>query len=156
MKLVLIVYTASSSLISLRRFRRRKLRLRGTLGEEVRDGLLKAAEESAYKTGNKTEEAVTYIFSRVLKLETAVEKGTELGLGTESAGSLGRILFKAGKDDKVCTGLCAISGTCETVALCCSTIKIIPGRTQIYIASKIISRGCIPYRNACAGEVGGC
>jgi hypothetical protein len=81
---------------------------------------------------------------------------TELGGGSEAASALGRIAFKTTKDiargDVVCTGCCLVSGTCETVALCCSTIKVIPCRGQIYVGAKILSKGCMAFRNACAGE----
>lgn len=79
-----------------------------------------------------------------------------MGGGSESAAALGKIAFKTGKDiahgDSVCTGLCAVSGVCETLALGCSTIKIIPFRGRIYVCVKIISKGCMTYRNLCAGE----
>ena len=127
-----------------------------TVGEIVRDKMIevgmKAIEESAYTAGNKT--------NRVLELaekaKDSIDGGTALAGGTESASAIGRIGFKVIKDiargDKVCTGLCLVSAGCETVALGCSTIKIIPFRGRIYIAAKIVSRGCISFRNACAGE----
>lgn len=92
----------------------------------------------------------------VKRVEPAAERIVEYGFGTESAGALGRVAFKATKDaardDNVCTGLCLVSGACETVALCCSTIKVISFRGRIYVGAKIISKGCISFRNACAGE----
>ena len=92
----------------------------------------------------------------VKSVEPAAERIVEYGFGTESAGALGRVAFKATKDaargDNVCTGLCLVSGACETVALCCSTIKVIPFRGRIYVGAKIISKGCISFRDACAGE----
>lgn len=76
--------------------------------------------------------------------------------GGESATSLGKIAFQTTKDrahgDSICTGLRVVSGTCETIALCCSTLKVIPFRGQIYVCTKIVSRGCISYRNFCEGE----
>jgi len=127
-----------------------------TIGEKLRDGIIanavKTAEESAYAAGNMTEKVVTLAD----KAGVTIDRATELGFGTESAGALGRITFKATKDlargDSVCTGLCLISGTCEAVALCCSTVKIIPCRGKIYVGAKIVSKGCIAFRNACAGE----
>ena len=117
-----------------------------------RSVILPAAKESDYAAGNITERLVDV----ASKSGTAIDRATELGLGSESAGALGRVAFKATKDaargDTVCTGLCLVSGTCEAVALCCSTIKIIPCRGQIYVGAKVISRGCISFRNACAGE----
>jgi len=65
-------------------------------------------------------------------------------------------VFKAGKDiargDVTCTGLCYVSATCESVALLCSTVLIIPFRGRIYVGVKIVSRGCMTFRNLCAGE----
>ena len=50
--------------------------------------------------------------------------------GSRSAGSLGRVGFKATKDiargDKICTGLCLVSAGCKTLTLICSTIKVRP------------------------------
>ena len=90
------------------------------------------------------------------KVEGAIDRGTVLVGGSESASALGRVAFKTTRDiargDTICTGLCLVSGTCEAVALCCSTIKIIPGRGKAYMAAKIISKGCISFRNACVGE----
>ncbi len=76
--------------------------------------------------------------------------------GGESASALDRIAFKTTKDmareDTICTWLCAISGACETIALGCSTIKVIPYRGQVYVCAKIISKGCMVYRNLCSGD----
>ena len=127
-----------------------------TAGEIVRDKMieagLKAVEESAYATGNKTNK----ILELAEKAKDTIDGGTALAGGTESAGALGRIGFKATKDiargDKICTGLCLVAAGCETVALGCSTIKIIPFRGRIYIGAKIVSKGCISFRNACVGE----
>ena len=130
--------------------------LKDTLGENVRDSIikagLKAAEESGYAAGNSTEKMVEI----ASKLGNGVDLGTKLGFGGESASSIGRIVFKTTKDiargDSVCTGLCVISGTCETIALACSTLKFIPYRGQIYVFVKILSKGCMTYRNNCVGE----
>lgn len=143
-------------MLKLKKYKNKKSELYGTPGENVRDALIKAgiktAEEAAYAAGNTTEQLVDI----ASKSGTIIDRATELGLGTESAGALGRVVFKATKDasrgDTVCTGLCLISGTCETVALCCSTIKVIPFRGRIYVGAKIISKGCITFRNACVGE----
>lgn len=113
---------------------------------------LEGATQAAYKAGNMTEKVV----SLADKAGVTLDRGIELGFGTESAGALGRVAFKTTKDiargDQVCTGLCLVSGTCEAVALCCSTVKIIPCRGRIYVCAKIVSQGCIAFRNACAGE----
>jgi hypothetical protein len=132
--------------------KQKKSKLNITPGEGVRDAIIKAgiktAEESGYAAGNQTEKLVEIAF----KVGTVVDRGTELSGGGESANALGRIAFKTAKDaargDSVCTGLCLVSGTCERIALCCSTIKIIPFRG----GAKIISKGCMSYRNLCAGE----
>lgn len=130
--------------------------LKNSPGESVRDAMLnaglKSVQESAYIAGNNTDK----IASAAEKLSNVVDGGTALAGGTESAGALGKILYKTSKDvargDTVCTGLCVISGTCESVALCCSTVKGIPFRGRIYVGAKIVSRGCMTFRNACAGE----
>jgi hypothetical protein len=135
---------------------RKKSELKLTPGENVRDAIIQAgiktAQESGYAAGNQTEKLVNIASN----LGTAVDRGTALGGGTEAAGSLGKILFKTTKDvargDAVCTGLCVVSGACETIALGCSTIKIIPYRGKIYVCVKIISKGCMSYRNLCAGD----
>ena len=133
-----------------------KSKLNLTFGEEIRDEVIrrgiKVAEESGYKAGNTTERLVdvAYRFGNVF------DRGTELVGGTESARALGQITFKTTKDfvrgDVVCTGLCLVSGTCETIALSCSLIKMIPFRGRVYVCAKVISRGCMAYRNLCAGE----
>jgi hypothetical protein len=136
--------------------KRKKSELKVTLGENVREAIIKAgiktAEESGYAAGNPTEKFVE-IASNV---GSFVDRGTELVGGGETAGALGRIAFKTTKDiargDSVCTGLCLISGTCETIAFGCSTIKIIPFRGRIYVCAKIVSKGCMSYRNLCTGE----
>lgn len=134
----------------------KNFRLKATLGENVRDTIIeagkKALEESAYGAGNNTDE----IIKIAKRLEKGIDLGTKLGLGGESIGSLGRIGFKATTDikrgDVVCTGLCAVSGTCETIALGCTLIKFIPYRGDVYVYAKLISIGCMSYRNLCSGE----
>ena len=136
--------------------RRKKPQLKMSVGEDVRDFIIKSGVESvkdaAYISGNNTERVLKIAEMAKTGLETA---GGAIG-GVESGGALGKIAYKTTRDiargDTVCTGLCVISGACETVALCCSTVKIIPYRGQIYIGVKILSRGCMCFRNACAGE----
>ena len=138
-------------------FRKQKIsKLKVTPGESVRDAMIKAGikavEDSGYAAGNTTEKLVNI----ATQSGQIVDRVTELGGGGEAASALGKIVFKTTKDiargDVVCTGCCIVSGTCETVALCCSTIKIIPFRGRIYVGAKIISKGCMSFRNACAGE----
>ncbi len=92
----------------------------------------------------------------VEKIGGYVDGGTKLSGGGKYAGALGSIGLKTTKDialgDAVYTGLCDISGMCETIALGCSTIKVIPYKGQIYLYAKIISKGCMSYRNLCAGD----
>ena len=136
--------------------KRKESELNGTPGENIRDAIIKtgikAAEESGYAAGNTTEKLVEL----ASKAGNWVDRGTELVGGGETASSLGRIAFKTTKDiargDSVCTGLCLVSGACETIAFGCSTIKIIPFRGRIYVGAKIVSQGCMSYRNLCAGE----
>lgn len=113
---------------------------------------MKATKESAYAAGNTTERLVNIASAA----GTTVDRATELGGGSEAAAALGKITFKTTKDiargDTLCTGFCLVSGTCEGIALCCSTIKVIPFRGRIYVGAKIVSRGCMTFRNACAGE----
>ena len=130
-----------------------------TAGEIARDATIKAATEAAYTIGNQTNtivETAEKIGETIDKTGNIVQGGTALVAGSESSAALGNIAFKTVKDvargDKVCTGLCLVSATCETVALGCSTIKVIPFRGRIYVGAKIISKGCMTYRNACAGE----
>jgi hypothetical protein len=135
---------------------RKKSELKLTPGENIRDAIIKAgiktAEESAYAAGNNTDKFIKLSES----LGGVVDRGTEFVGGTESAAALGKIAFKTTKDiargDTLCTGLCVVSGTCEAIALCCSTIKVIPFRGRIYVGAKIVSKGCISFRNACVGE----
>ena len=130
-----------------------------TAGEVVRDASIKAATEAAYAAGNNTDKIVEV----AQKIGDGIDKAGNIGQGGvaligggESSMAVGNIAYKTLKDisrgDKVCTGLCLVSATCETVALGCSTIKVIPFRGRIYIGAKIISKGCMSFRNACAGE----
>lgn len=132
---------------------------RKTAGEIARDATIQAATEAAYKLGNQTNtvvETAEKIGETIDKAGNLVHGGTALVGGSESTAALGNIAFKTMKDvargDKICTGLCLVSATCESVALGCSTIRVIPFRGRIYIGAKIISKGCMTYRNACAGE----
>jgi hypothetical protein len=135
---------------------RKRSKLKVTPGEHIRNAIIKAgiktAEESAYAAGNNTDKLIKLSES----VGTVVDRGTELAGGGESAAALGKIVFKTTRDiargDTICTGLCVVSGTCETIALCCSTIKVIPFRGRIYVCAKIVSKGCISFRNACVGE----
>lgn len=56
------------------------------------------------------------------------------------------------RGEKVCTGLCLVSGVSEGLAFVCSTVKVIPYRGRIYVGAKIVSKNCMTYRNLCAGE----
>ena len=65
-------------------------------------------------------------------------------IGTsKSEPTLGRITLKVTKNvdqgNTICTGLYIISHTCETVALGCSIIKVIPFRGRIYTGAKVTS-----------------
>ena len=74
------------------------LKLKVTPGEQIRDSIIsagiKTAQEAGYAAGNTTE--------RLVKVATDVGKGVDFGTqlagGGESASSLGRIAFKAGRD----------------------------------------------------------
>ena len=113
---------------------------------------MKTAEKSAYAAGNTTEKLVGISANA----GPAVDRWTELALGGEAASALGKIAFKTTKDiangDSVCTGLCLVSATCETVTLCCSMVKVISFRGHIYVSTKVVSQECMTFRNACVGE----
>jgi len=130
----------------------RKSKLQITPGESIRDSIIESSIQAAYAAGNSTEK-IGEVASTV---KDAVDGGVALFGGGEASTSLGKIVFKAGKDvargDTVCTGLCCVSATCESVAVLCSTVKVIPFRGRIYVGVKILSKGCMTYRNLCAGE----
>jgi hypothetical protein len=127
-------------------------KLKITPGESVRDGIINSAVQAAYVAGNNTDKIAD--FAETAK--TVVDGGTAIVGGSEASVSLGTIIFKAGKDiarkDVTCTSLCCVSATCESVALLCSTTSFIPFSGRVYIGAKIISKGCMRYRNLCAGE----
>jgi hypothetical protein len=114
-------------------------------GEEIRDKIIaagiKSSENAGYAAGNSMDQFVE-VSSEIGK---RVDLVTQLTGGTEASGALGRIAFKAGRDivrgDSACTGLCLVFGACETIALGCSTIKIIPYRGKIYVCTKVINKG---------------
>ena len=72
--------------------------------------------------------------------------------GSELASALGWIAYKTIKDVVRGDKLYLISRTCKVVVLGCSTIKVIPFRVEIYVWAKIISKGCISFRNICARQ----
>lgn len=132
-------------------------KLKVTPGENVRDAILKtglkSVEEIAYQAGNNTD-----TIAKLAKTAGAlVDRGTELGVGGEAATSLARIAFKGMQDsvvrkDPLCTGLCVVSGASEALAVCCSTIQIIPFRGRIYVYAKLVSKSCMTFRNLCAAD----
>lgn len=140
----------------LRRSNRKNPELKITPGETIRDTIIKtgfeAAQESSYTAGNITEKLVNVATS----VGDKIDLGTQITVGSESTGAIGIIVFKTTKDisrgDSVCTGLCLVSETCETIALACSTIPVIPFRGKIYMGGKVVSRGWMTYRNLCLGE----
>lgn len=109
-------------MVKFNKLRKKKWQLYVSPGESVRDAIiksgLKAAEESGYVAGNRTE----WLVNIASRAGTTLDRATEVALGTESAGALGRVTFKATKDitrgNTVCTGRCLVSVTCEAVALC--------------------------------------
>lgn len=130
----------------------RKSKLQVTPGESIRDSIIQSSIQAAYAAGNSTEK----VAETASIVKDAADGGIALFGGGEASTSLGKIMFKAGKDvargDATCTGLCCVSATCESVAILCSTVKVIPFRGRIYVGVKIISKGCMTYRNLCAGE----
>ncbi len=127
-----------------------------TPGERIRDELIKAgikvAEESGWAAGNTTEKLVQVAD----KVGSTVDFGAQLTGGSEAARALGRIAYKSKTDimrgDKLCTGLCLVSATCETICIGCAVIKILPFRENVYLTAKLVSQGCMTFRNLCAGE----
>ena len=123
-----------------------------TPGESVRDAMIDSAINAAYIAGNNTDKIVEVAETA----KTAVDGGVALIGGGEASKSLGTILFKAGKDiarkDVTCTTLCCVSAACESVALLCSTTSFIPFSGRVYVGAKVISQGCMRYRNLCVGE----
>lgn len=126
-------------------FQKKNLKLKLTAGEILRDNIVEGATEVAYLAGNSSETVINVI-----------DKATMLVGGGEAARALGNILVKTGQDvargDTVCRGLGCISVTCEAVALCCSVLKFIPCRDTIYVSVKIVSIGCMSFRNACTAS----
>ena len=133
--------------------------VRKTAGKIARDAIIKVTAEAACTLGNQTNtvvETAKKVGEAIDRIGNFVDGATALLNGGESSAALGGIAFKTLKDigrgDKVCTGLCLVSATCKTVALSYSTIKVIPFRGRIYIGAKIVSKGCMKFRNSCAGE----
>ena len=113
---------------------------------------LEQKEESIYSVGNNTDNVIQL----TEKAGGVIARATELVSGGESVAALSKIAFKITKDvirsDDVCAELCLISGACQTVALCCSTIKVIPFWSRFYVSTKIISKDYMTFRNAYAVE----
>lgn len=106
---------------------------------------MEVAQESGFAAGNTTEKLVEIASKSGYFLDRAIE----LVGGGETADALNRVAYKTAKDiargDSICTGMCLVSGTCETIAFGCSTIKILPFRGRVYVFAKIVSRGCMSY-----------
>jgi hypothetical protein len=106
------------------------------------------AKQVSYIAGNSTLKA--------LDLTKRVEFVAGGAGGIQAAGSAGVTAFKAIKDirrgDPVCSGLCITSTSCELVAAACSVCPFIPYRARVYVAVKMVSTGCMKFRNLCAGE----
>lgn len=127
-----------------------------TVGETVRDDIIKSAMATAYKAGNNTDKIAAFAVKIGKNVDKVVDGTTTLVGETESSGALAKIVFKMTRDvargDTVCTGLCIVSAVCETVAMGCSTIKKVPCRGRIYLGCKMVSKACMTWRNACVGE----
>ena len=133
-----------------------KSELHATPGEIVRDTIISAGVSAIEETGYVADTKTDALVKRAQKSVDLIDGGTALAGGSESATARGRVTFKTIRDrawgEMVCTGLCLVSGTCEAIALGYSTMKRMPFRGRIYLSSKLISRGCITFRNACTGE----
>lgn len=108
-----------------KKLKRKNYELKTTPGKDVRDAIIKArlgtVQEFSYVADNNTNNFLNIAES----FGHVVDLGTELIGGGESVTALGKIAFKITKDitrgDTICTVLYLLSGTCESIALCCST-----------------------------------
>lgn len=80
------------------------------------------------------------------------------GVGTVECGSsLGKNAFKAVEDfvdkDKLCTGLCLLSCSCELVGIVVTRIPF-PGSGNVYVCTKALSYGCMGFRDKCRAARG--
>lgn len=130
------------------------------------DKIMEAAEKLNNATADITQNVVEIasnakdIASMVSDVATSIKpvfnRGVELVGGGESGSAFAKVAFKTtryiARGDKLCTGLCLISGVSEGLAFVCSTVKIIPYQGRIYVGAKIVSKSCMTYRNLCAGE----
>ena len=107
-----------------------------------------AVQAASYVAGNKTE-AIQALTNGVVD--------TSRGVFTAHSGQrLGTSVFKGVKDsargDILCTGLCAVSGMCETAAGIIVWIPMPTGKVCAMSALKGISYCCMTIRDLCAGD----
>ncbi len=115
-----------------------------------------AITQNAGEVAANIKEAADAVGNVASSVKPVFNRGVELIGGGEATTSFSKVAFKTTKDiargDKVCTGLYLISGVSEGLALACSTVRIIPFRGRIYVGAKLVSKGCMTYRNLCVGE----
>lgn len=82
---------------------------------------------------------------------------TKGAVTTHSGTKVGTSIFKGTKDytrgDVLCTGLCAVSGICETAAGIIVWIPIL-GKICALSTLKSVSYGCMRIRDLCAADPG--
>jgi hypothetical protein len=117
---------------------------------EVQQAVAEGGDAASYIAGNTTEG-----FRAIFGFAADSTKGA---ITTHSGSRIGESAFKGAKDyargDMMCTGLCAISGTCETAAGIIVWIPMPAGKVCAVSALKGISYGCMKVRNLCAAEPG--
>lgn len=115
---------------------------------EVQQAVEKTGQAASYVAGNKTE-AIQAVTNGAIDSAKGV-------VTTHSGARTGKSLFKGVKDyargDLICTGLCAASGVCETVAGIIVWIPMPTGKICAVSALKGISYGCMTIRDLCAAE----
>jgi hypothetical protein len=115
---------------------------------EVQEAVEKTGQAASYVAGNKTE-ALQALTNGVVDTSKGV-------LTTHSGARLGNSIFKGAKDyargDVLCTGLCTVSGTCETVAAVIVWLPLPTGKICAISAFKGVSYTCMRIRDLCAGD----
>lgn len=117
-------------------------------------------QEIVEKTGGTAVQAASYVAGNKTEAIQALTNGaidTSRGVLTAHSGKrLGTSVFKGVKDsargDMLCTGLCAVSGVCETAAGVVVWIPMPVGKLCAVSALKGVSYCCMTIRDLCAGD----
>jgi hypothetical protein len=114
---------------------------------EVQEAVAKSGQAASYVAGNKTE-AIQHLTNGVIDSGKGV-------ICIHSGGRVGVSIFKGVKDyfrgDVVCSGLCVVSGMCETTAGVLIWVPI-PGKICVVSGLKGVSLGCMKIRDLCAAD----